>query len=49
MKFLLSGKARLAYGKTGNDADPYQTGLTYIQGTANGYYGSDISKFPMNG
>ena len=46
---LTFGKARLAYGKTGNDADPYQTGLTYIQGTANGYYGSDISKFPMNG
>ncbi len=46
---LTFGKARLAYCKTGNDADPYQTGLTYIQGTANGYYGSDISKFPMNG
>ena len=48
-KTLTFGKIRLAYGKTGNDADPYRTGTTYIQGVANGYYGSNIAKFPMNG
>ncbi len=46
---LTFGKARLAYGKTGNDADPYQTAATYTQGYANGYYGSSIASFPMNG
>lgn len=48
-KVLTFGKLRLAYGKTGNDATPYQTGVTYIQGVANGYYGSGIASFPMNG
>ncbi|MBS1320756.1 MAG: SusC/RagA family TonB-linked outer membrane protein [Parabacteroides sp.] len=48
-KILTFGKARLAYGKTGNDASPYRTGVTYVQGTAHGYYGSDVAKFPMNG
>ncbi|MCD7940538.1 MAG: TonB-dependent receptor [Bacteroides intestinalis] len=48
-KVLTFGKVRLAYGKTGNDADPYQTGVTYVQSVANGYYGSNIAKFPMNG
>lgn len=48
-KVLTFGKLRLAYGKTGNDADPYRTGVTYIQGVANGYYGSGIASFPMNG
>ncbi len=48
-KALTFGKVRLAYGKTGNDADPYQTGVTYVQSVANGYYGSNIAKFPMNG
>lgn len=48
-KALTFGKLRLAYGKTGNDASPYQTGVTYIQGVANGYYGSSIASFPMNG
>lgn len=48
-KALSFGKVRLAYGKTGNDAAPYQTGVTYIQGVANGYYGNSIAKFPMNG
>ena len=48
-KVLTFGKLRLAYGKTGNDASPYQTGVTYIQGVANGYYGSNIASFPMNG
>jgi len=46
---LTFGKLRLAYGKTGNDADPYRTGVNYVQGFANGYYGLDIAKFPMNG
>ena len=43
------GKVRLAYGKTGNDADPYLTGHRFIQGWSNGYYGSDILKFPLGG
>lgn len=43
------GKIRLAYGKTGNDASPYLTGHRFTQGWANGYYGSDIIKFPFNG
>ena len=46
---LSFGKLRLAYGKTGNDADPYMTDASYVQGYANGYYGSDIASFPMNG
>ncbi|MEA4937038.1 MAG: SusC/RagA family TonB-linked outer membrane protein [Paludibacter sp.] len=47
---LLSfGKFRLAYGKTGRDASPYQTSVRYIQAAANGYYGTDIAQFPMNG
>ena len=43
------GKLRLAYGKTGNDADPYQTAVRFIQGTSRAYYGNDVAKFPMNG
>lgn len=43
------GKLRFAYGRTGNDADVYQTGASYVQAYANGYYGSDIAKFPVNG
>jgi TonB-linked SusC/RagA family outer membrane protein len=47
---LLSfGKVRVAYGKTGNDASPYYTSARFVQGYANGYYGSDIAAFPMNG
>ncbi len=42
------GKVRVAYGMTGNDADPYQTSTTYSQAYANGYYGSSIFSFPMN-
>lgn len=48
-KVLSFGKVRLAYGKTGNDAAPYRTGSSYVQGFSNGYYGSDLSSFPMNG
>jgi TonB-linked SusC/RagA family outer membrane protein len=43
------GKLRLAYGKTGNDADPYQTAVRFIQGTSRAYYDTDVAKFPMNG
>ena len=45
---LTFGKVRLAYGKTGNDADPYYTSTNYIQAYTNGYYGTDIIKFPFN-
>ncbi|SEN65358.1 TonB-linked outer membrane protein, SusC/RagA family [bacterium A37T11] len=46
---LTFGKARLAYGKTGSDASPYQIYNTFTQAFANGYYGLDIAKFPFNG
>lgn len=48
-KILSFGKLRLAYGKTGNDADPYMTSAAYTQSYSNGYYGSNLSQFPMNG
>ena len=48
-KVLTFGKVRLAYGKTGNDADPYLTSAAYEQADIDGYYGLHISKFPMNG
>ena len=43
------GKLRLAYGKTGNDADPYFTSARFIQGTSRAYYDSDVAKFPLGG
>ncbi len=43
------GKVRLAYGKTGNDADPYRTAARFVQGTSRAYYGADVAKFPMAG
>ena len=43
------GKVRLAYGKTGNDASPYNVYPRYVQGFSNGYYGSDLTLFPFNG
>jgi hypothetical protein len=46
---LTFGKARLAYGKTGNDAGPYLTADRFVQASANGYYGSNIAAFPMYG
>ncbi|MBR4619859.1 MAG: SusC/RagA family TonB-linked outer membrane protein [Salinivirgaceae bacterium] len=46
---LSFGKARLAFGRTGNDAKPYQVSASYSQGAADGYYGSNIARFPMNG
>ncbi len=48
-KVLTFGKARLAYGKTGNDAGVYLTSSTYSQASIRGYYGTGIAKFPMNG
>ena len=48
-KILDFGKLRLAYGKTGNDADPYYTSARYIQGTSRAYYDSDVAKFPISG
>ena len=46
---LTFGKVRLAYGKTGNDAGVYQVYPRYVQAFSNGYYGSDLTKFPFNG
>jgi len=43
------GKVRLAYGKTGNDASVYLTSSSFTQAYANGYYGSGVAQFPMNG
>lgn len=50
MEDILSlGKLRVAYGRTGNDADVYQTSAKYVQAYANGYYYGSIAEFPMNG
>ena len=46
---LSFGKMRLAYGKTGNDASPYLTALSYIQGVSNGTYVAPNISFPLNG
>jgi TonB-linked SusC/RagA family outer membrane protein len=46
---LSFGKLRVAYGKTGNDANPYLTLNRYIQAVANGYYAGSIADFPLNG
>ena len=48
-KVLTFGKARFAYGKTGNDAGAYLTASTYSQASLDGNYGSGIAQFPMNG
>lgn len=48
-RVLTFGKARVAYGRTGNDASAYMTGSTFVQGFADGYYNLDIIQFPMNG
>lgn len=47
--WLSFGKLRLAYGKTGNDADPYLTALSYVQAAANGTYVAPGISFPLNG
>lgn len=44
---LTFGKARLAYGKTGNDAGVYLVNPRYVQGFSNGYY-IDMIQFPFN-
>ena len=46
---LSFGKARLAYGRTGNDAGVYNTYATFSQASFNGTYGSGIIAFPLNG
>ena len=46
---LSFGKVRFAFGKTGNDTDPYRTSNKYEQGYADGYYGRNIARFPLNG
>ena len=43
------GKIRLAYGKTGNDADAYLIYPNYVQGSSRGYYGTGLTTFPFNG
>ena len=48
-KILNFGKVRLAYGRTGNDANVYLVNPRYVQGYSNGYYGSNLTKFPFNG
>lgn len=45
---LSFGKVRLALGKTGNDASPYQTSSSYLQSDSYLRYGDGV-KFPMNG
>jgi len=44
---LTFGKARMAYGKTGNDASPYYTSNSFTQAYAYGYYADGIT-FPLN-
>ena len=46
---LTFGKVRVAYGKTGNDAGVYQVYPRYVQAYSNGYYASDLTKFPFSG
>ena len=46
---LTFGKARVAYGRTGNDASPYQVLPRYVQGSSRGYYGTGLTKFPFHG
>ncbi|MBR1706654.1 MAG: SusC/RagA family TonB-linked outer membrane protein [Bacteroidales bacterium] len=47
---LSFGKLRLAYGKTGNDPNVYQTTATYAQGSSGGYFGAGTAlSFPFGG
>ena len=47
---LTFGKLRLAYGTTGNDADPYCTNDSFVQAYADAVYGdSSVEQFPING
>ena len=45
---LSFGKARMAYGKTGNDASPYYTSNSFTQAYAEGYYVDGLT-FPLKG
>jgi TonB-linked SusC/RagA family outer membrane protein len=45
---LSFGKIRLAYGKTGKDADIYLTNAEFAPAYSDAYYGFDVAKFPMN-
>lgn len=45
---LTFGKARIAWGKTGNDPSVYLTSNTYVGGFANTVYHSEAVKFPMS-
>ncbi len=47
-KALSFGKVRVAYGKTGNDADVYQTSAAYSQTASRVYYEENYT-FPNNG
>lgn len=47
-KYITFGKVRAAFGKTGNDADPYKTSKTFVSGYADAIYTSEVTKFPMN-
>lgn len=42
------GKIRAAWGKTGNDADPYFTNNTFVSGFANTPYNGSAINFPMS-
>ena len=46
---LSFGKLRVAYGRTGNDASPYNTYATFTQASFRGTYGTDMIQFPLNG
>ena len=43
------GKIRLAYGQTGNDADPYYTAASFVQAYSIGYYSGSGINFPFSG
>ena len=47
--YLTFGKVRLAYGKTGNDADPYMVDPRFVQAFASGYYSGTDIEFPFAG
>lgn len=46
-RFMNYGKIRAAFGCTGNDADPYYTGDTFVSGFALTPYNGYSTQFPM--
>ncbi len=46
--YISYGKIRAAYGKTGNDADPYNIYDTFVSGFANTVYTGSAVNFPMS-